>query len=84
MTDVSHEYAAVQQRLLHLHKSLPWSHMSAECGVCATTIKAFANNLTHRPQYRTVSLLADYAGFRMQIMHINSLKGERIPLRRIK
>lgn len=81
MTDVSHEYREVQHKLLKLHRSFTWSHMSSECGICATTIKKFANNETERPQYRTVSLLADYAGFRMQIaeLKLNTvLKLERV------
>jgi hypothetical protein len=58
--------------------------MAAECGVCATTIKAFAYDETKRPQYRTVALLADYVGFRMAIQRLNALKDERIPLYRVK
>lgn len=77
-----HKYVSVQSQLLRLHATVSWSFMSQECGINATTIKRFANNETARPQFRTVDLLADYAGFRLEIEHLCINKPMR--LRRIK
>lgn len=77
----SEKYAHVQHALLSLHASFPWRHMSQECGISATAIKRFACGDTLRPQFRTVDLLADYAGFRLQIadLRLNTvIKLERI------
>ena len=76
------KYAPVQRKLLALHDTMSWALMSAECGINATTIKRFACGDTARPQFRTVDLLADYAGFRMEIkdLQLNTV----FKLRRIK
>lgn len=76
------KYVNVQLNLLRVHKSVPWSQMAAEVGISASTIKRFANNETARPQFRTVDLLADYAGFRLAIDHLHL--NEPLRLRRIK
>lgn len=83
MSDHQEKYAAVQQSLLKLHsKRVPWTFMSKECGLSANTIKKFANNETYSPQFRTVDMLADYAGFRLAISDLQL--NTPIRLRRIK
>lgn len=80
------KYTHVQQKLVLLHATLPWSHMAKECSISATTIKKFANNETYRPQFHTVDMLADYAGFALTIANLreNIRPGEVIKLRRAK
>ena len=80
------KYTHVQQKLKRLHGSLPWTHMAKECGISATTIKKFANNETYRPQFHTVDVLADYAGFALTIADLrkNVLPGAVLKLRRVK
>ena len=75
-------YTPIQIKLAELHAQLSWSHMAAESGISATTIKRFAHNETRRPQFHTVEVLADYAGFRLAIkdMRVNSV----LKLKRIK
>lgn len=77
------KYKEVQLKLLILHHNIPWSHMAAEIGISATTIKKFANNETMRPQFHTVDLLADYASFRLVIRDLR-LNSEVLKLRRVK
>ena len=79
----NHKYAKVQAKLRKMHKSLPWSHMSKEVGLSASTIKKFANNETFCPQFRTVDMLADYCAFRLAIQG-GVLEGEVLHLSRIK
>ena len=84
--EVCQLYAEAQKQLLTLHYSadMTWTHMAAESGISAATIKRFATNETTRPQFRTVALLSDYAGFRMEIRHISNLRGKVLPLKRAR
>lgn len=89
MTDAEVEalYADAQKKLRTLHRTLSWAHMSKECGICAATLKAFAHNETARPQFRTVVLLADYAGFCVAVQDVRrNLPDSKtiLKLRRVK
>ena len=61
-------YTNVQIDLRNAHAyGIPWSEMARDSGLCAATVKRFANNDTSRPSFRTVLWLAEYAGHKVSI-----------------